>query len=1417
MLIQIPSDKYWFDKRAVSISLNALDNPDTIQVYVSGNAVVMACMEGIDGLDYDVSHNYRRWKLTGSPTYFPTHTEKYVYIAIPRAMTSDGSPTGTAMVVFPSEMVDLYGKNEAGVQVYPDRFFYLFTNGIITSSGEDGKTRRDWKRDHDIISGTLHTDYGNDRPADAEWYEYISATSLVKFLKDITMEAGTKFRQLFAHTITLVSGGSIRFGESETAPTITGVADGDTSPTSAQHIATPAYVDYAALSKLHDDKTDFGLEMASLKVNGTADIFGNTILNADALIKGNLTVGTPESPSDTTLHGDLTIGTYNKGISGAHVDLYGNSEFESIVARTFLETPEIRKKRTTITVGNEWQTEGGGIIEQVWTKATVPDGVSTLSSEYDGIAKLKLEPSEPGAIAVDDFCQGTFNFGDGTDSPTTSDTHDGNFHMQGFTTIYFIIKEIYTPQTLPPFLKSYLEANGETPQDNQYFRYELRAATCRDLPITDRNRWTDAHHPTLGMHFAAYANLTIPSRQRSRLKTTSYVIHLAGMRDWTYDQSNIQLIYGWLDGFTVRQNVWNKEKKQYEEVDKQFHGEGIAVGNIYMWGNIDQFDRAPSVIAQQLYYQSTTVPDASPSGILISTDHQHIDYNGWLSTPITPSPTDRYVWQQWLYTYSDGTYDVSKVSLSAADTTTLTVRTDKSLISVAISDFYDTANPDDITFDVTARILSGETPLTITAAEAALADGAHALSSSLSQPSSAAPSPLSYTTEISADSKSVLFHITLNGYLSTSIDGATPEDTFIILTLTSDLGIATSTLTIAQNREGEDGIDGQDGKPGVKGDKGDAGTGIDIKGSALKYYARHTDYFADQKESGIYILDTKDGGTSHGMPVIKLGAFIYTYDAETDTTDITEAVLGDTYYVEDNGHLYVSTGGDQGSVATFVHWTDCGNIKGQDAVLYTLDIPNTILEHLTTFPITVVKTAGPDTAPISYDQATTEGVAVIGEAVEWNAQNQRFHLPAGAVKGTTYTITLMLNGYVINTYSIQCIGNGDRGYVGVTVRRSEWQPGVYYRNDSDDGSADNDGNRYLDEVSITNLATGKAEWFLATRDHNNHLSDLTNQPSSAGSNPYWTKINDLRPLRTPFADITTALIGYLQVSQIILAHQEDAPDGSYHKGDIYGAIGGSEQYPLWFGGDTIDKANAKIGADGSVYFNNGYFNGSIQARNFSQYLTECVAEEYYTDPRFQNFDYDNVRDRFVHSVSEFGGSYYSVCAIDLDSASPRGGSVRHWIVLPCPTAANVGKTYEIIAPNYISQGRIYDGGYKDLQNWPIGVTSFNGNTLPDGETPEWIDPTIPQGADHQHGALVTLWGNRAHFATSPAYTAAILCSNSYATDTPTDDNTSRLRVVCVARELSNGSGTTATYYQWAILESHNVRFTSNDQLTLIDA
>lgn len=766
MTLSYPSN-YWISANALYIERNALGNPDYIQASCVSGAQILVYIKDVIG--YDAGHNYRRWRLQASPTVFNSHTEKYVYVALPRDANAS-----TAQVVFPSELIDVYGKNEKEEQVGDERYYYVFLQGVLSSSGDNGTTPREWATH--IETGFLSSDEALAAgPTESEWYSYSTVHEEVTFLKNILMKAGTMFLSLCAHVLEIASGGRLSFADTPDR-SVSGIAGDETPVDAPDRVATPAYVDNAALSKRHNDKTDFDIELKNLRANGTVDVFGNL-----------------------TAHDAVTVGVYNKGVEGAHIDFYGNAEFESIVARTFLETPELRYNRTTITVGNKWQTQGAGIIEKVWAgdNADNADIKTELAlTSFEGVAKLKLEDGEVGAIALNDKCQGVFHFIGKNNDPTTTDSKDGNFHFAGFTTIYFLVKEIYTAETLPASVRAKL-AEGESISENQFFRYELRAATCAGLPTEDRNRWTDTSHPQPAMHFAAYANATNSDRQSSRLTTTTYQLHLAGMTGWTYTQENIRLIIGWLDGFSFLQRIWDKDKKEFVEATKELHGEGIATGNIYMWGTIDQFDRVPSLVSQQLYFRSSQSLAEKPDGIIIDATHTEVDRNGWQRDPITPSSTDRFVWQQWLYSYSDGTYTAGDVTFHAADPTALSVKLSQSIVSVAISDWYDTANPDDIEFEITAQVLSGETPIVIKEATAAYGVEGSATT-------------LSYSTSFAHDSRSVTYRITLHGFVGVEVNGATPEDAFVTLSLGTDYGTANGVVTIAQNREGESGTDGAD-------------------------------------------------------------------------------------------------------------------------------------------------------------------------------------------------------------------------------------------------------------------------------------------------------------------------------------------------------------------------------------------------------------------------------------------------------------------------------------------------------------------------------------------------------------------------------------------------------------------------------
>lgn len=244
-MTQARTKDYWISPSALHIELNALGNPDYIQASCMSGAQILVYVKDIIG--FDAGHNYRRWPLQAAPTVFNTHTEKYVYAAIPRDMTLAAS----AWIVFPSEQIDIYGKNEKEEQIGDENYYYIFLQGIITSSGDNGTVQRDWKEGGRIVYGYLSSDEAISAiPYESEWYNYSSVDNIVTFLKDITMKVGTKFRQLFAKTLTIVSGGKIAF---EDQGEVNGVATTDTQLESTDKIVTPKFLDDNALSKVKQD------------------------------------------------------------------------------------------------------------------------------------------------------------------------------------------------------------------------------------------------------------------------------------------------------------------------------------------------------------------------------------------------------------------------------------------------------------------------------------------------------------------------------------------------------------------------------------------------------------------------------------------------------------------------------------------------------------------------------------------------------------------------------------------------------------------------------------------------------------------------------------------------------------------------------------------------------------------------------------------------------------------------------------------------------------------------------------------------------------------------------------------------------------------------------------------------------------
>lgn len=484
-------ENYWIAPDALYITLNAMGQPDYLQGNVSSGAVIMCYMRGIDGLSFDAGHNYRRWPLAVAPTYFNTSTPKYVYAAIPKSEAVNAY----AQIVYPSEKIDLYGKNEKGEQIGTEGYYFVFLQGIISASvATDGTTQmRSWTQRVDC--GSLASDEAIAAGGIDTWWQYSSVDDTVTFIKTIAKAVFDNITAKIATVSKLILGGK----------PLTGVAEyPKTSSNSETDVVTPKYVsdrgEKEYLSKTKDDATPHKLTIGETEVTGKSKTHGN----ADFL-------------------SDVVIGEqgFADGMTGFGIKFGkdGAMQGDSLTLRRFLEVPELRYNRVEVFVGNQWRAPGAGIV-----KSVVPDTNSDGTTANTGTVYLKLEEGEIGKIAVDDICMGIFHDNNTSNNATDDyDDYKGNFRFSGFYTCYFRITEITETAT------------------NSSFRYALR----------EYSDGTFSKHPSAYMHFVCYGNFTNKDRQSSRYSTLRYERMLVNVNTWEFQAANIAMQEGDLDNLKV--------------------------------------------------------------------------------------------------------------------------------------------------------------------------------------------------------------------------------------------------------------------------------------------------------------------------------------------------------------------------------------------------------------------------------------------------------------------------------------------------------------------------------------------------------------------------------------------------------------------------------------------------------------------------------------------------------------------------------------------------------------------------------------------------------------------------------------------------------------------------------------------------
>lgn len=358
MATEARNTNYWVKSDALYVQLNAMGEPNYIQCSVVSGASIIAYMQQVKELGYDAGHNYQRWTLQAYPSQFPDDVARYVYAAIPRQPTTNDN---NALVVFPSERIDLYGKAVADEtrQVGNEAFYYIFLQGIIGEVKTDtsGKRFRDWSQHIDY--GTLATDEALASGGEGSWWQYNSVSDTVSFLKTILKAT---FDTLTAKVVNI---SKLILGDKE----LNGIATDDTPDTSEDKIVTPHYMEQFGVKHwLAKDKDD----TAQGLITFLKGLISRGKLTAEeiAQFKKGATFG------DDFIQGILT------GI-GARIDERGNAEFESITSRSSIIAKELIVNRQTAIESNFFASESG-VVESVVESKPTTEGNNTT---YD----LKLQ------------------------------------------------------------------------------------------------------------------------------------------------------------------------------------------------------------------------------------------------------------------------------------------------------------------------------------------------------------------------------------------------------------------------------------------------------------------------------------------------------------------------------------------------------------------------------------------------------------------------------------------------------------------------------------------------------------------------------------------------------------------------------------------------------------------------------------------------------------------------------------------------------------------------------------------------------------------------------------------------------------------------------------------------------------------
>lgn len=208
---------------------------------------------------------------------------------------------------------------------------------------------------------------------------------------------------------------------------------------------------------------------------------------------------------------------------------------------------------------------------------------------------------------------------------------------------------------------------------------------------------------------------------------------------------------------------------------------------------------------------------------------------------------------------------------------------------------------------------------------------------------------------------------------------------------------------------------------------------------------------------------------------------------------------------------------------------------------------------------------------------------------------------------------MMYTGYVDSSEDL-------KGIPGLIVRTTEWAAGVEYHNDENLTG----GIRYLDVAMVTNSKTGLVNMFQCRKTH---VSTDANKPQAGVATAEWKAVNMERmPIYTPLIIADNAVLRFGQTNRMLIMNSA---------GKVQGCLGGVEDeangFPLWIGGETAEKANFKVGYDGTLYANRGEFSGVVRQRqtdvtpdNILEYFDRIAIGSGLSQRTYFDFKWDSM-------------------------------------------------------------------------------------------------------------------------------------------------------------------------------------------------